>query len=336
MKTVLATTITVLSLALISLSANAQERTIENTSIDKPMALAKMKEGVIYHGMRVLSFQDWTAKHKTEKSVMNLYPNYTEPVLLKDRDGVRKTEVAKLTMFIARSSFIINKPARAIESKNFINADFVKKIDPTINHTPINQNDLITYRVEAQKQNRLNNAQGTGQWCDNNRQGICLDSTYNYPTVIAAIVNFYNAFKAARKDAFTRTQSELRAITPQELQASADIKKLTGLSSAIQGGLEQNIFYFNQMMQFGTIRAFFQEHPTDANKTVVTALFALGVETHIFEQFGDSSALAATNLQPKQYIMGESPFNRGQSGLGAGLPTFTRSMTDLMARELEK
>lgn len=317
-------------LFLAGLSAQAQ-RTIESTSIDKPLPAGQMKDQTIYHGMRVLSFQDWANKYKNEKSVLNLFPDYTEPTLLKERDGIRKTEIAKLTMFVARSSFIINKPAKTIDTKNFINLDFIQKIDPTISHKQISEEELITYRVEAQKANRLTQ----GRWCENNRQAICLDSTYNYPQVIAAIVGFYNAFKAAKKDAFTRTQSELRALTPQELQAS-NIAKLTGIKTPVQAGLEQNMFYFNQMMQFGTIRAFFQEHPGDSNKTLVTAYFALGVETHIFEQFGDSSALAATNLQPKQYIMGESPFNRGQTGLGAGLPAFTRSMSDLMARELEK
>lgn len=319
------------ALVLMTFSAQAQ-RTVENVSIDKPLPSIQMKGDVIYHGMRVQSFQDWNAKHKTEKSVLNLFPEYAEPTLLKERDGVRKTEVAKLTMFVARSSFIINKPTQNIDANNFININFIQSIDPSINHSAVSENDLITYRVEAQKSNRLN----VGRWCESARKGICLDSTYNYPQVIAAIVNFYNVFKASQKDTFTRTQSELRPMSSQELKSNSNIAKLTGVKTAVAAGIEQNMFYFNQMMQFGTIRAFFQQHPSDSSKTIVTAYFALAVETHIFEQFGDSSALAATNLQPKQYIMGESPFNLGQTGLGAGLPSFTRSMSELMARELEK
>ena len=56
----------------------------------------------------------------------------------------------------------------------------------------------------------------------------------------------------------------------------AGLKELTGLDTPVAGVLEQNIFYVNQIMKFGNLLAVFQAHPSEANKTVVTAYMVLG------------------------------------------------------------
>ena len=54
---------------------------------------------------------------------------------------------------------------------------------------------------------------------------------------------------------------------------------LTGLDTPPAGAIEQNIYYVNQVMQFGKLLAVFQRHPGDANQTIVTVFMALAVKS---------------------------------------------------------
>src|SRR5262249_57039261 len=103
------------------------------------------------------------------------------------------------------------------------------------------------------------------------------------------------------------------------------LQKLTGLDTPIIGVLEQNIFYVNQIMQFGKSVAVVQKHPTAANQTVVTAFATLAVESEILEKKKEYERVPVLrNLVPAQVLSGNSSFNTGNS-ISSGLPNYARN-----------
>ena len=86
------------------------------------------------------------------------------------------------------------------------------------------------------------------------------------------------------------------------------------LDTPMSGALEQNIFYVNQIMKFGKFLAVFQAHPTDPNKTVVTAFMTLGIDAGVFDKKKDYEKVPVLrNLVPAEVLMGKSSFNAGKS-----------------------
>jgi hypothetical protein len=114
------------------------------------------------------------------------------------------------------------------------------------------------------------------------------------------------------------------------------LNTLTGLDTPAIGAIEQNIYYVNQVMQFGKLLAVFQRHPTDAKQTIVTVYMALAVETNLFlkkKEFSNVPVLR--NLVPAQVLAGKSSFNSGNS-ISAGLPVYARNQVKAMAAILEQ
>src|SRR5438477_12691105 len=67
---------------------------------------------------------------------------------------------------------------------------------------------------------------------------------------------------------FIEFQSEIVSVTQPHL---AELPSLTGLDSTVTGGLEQNIFWVNQVIQFGKLLAILQQHPTDRKVAIASA-----------------------------------------------------------------
>ena len=119
-------------------------------------------------------------------------------------------------------------------------------------------------------------------------------------------------------------EGELSALAPADVD-QAGLKELTGLDTPVAGVLEQNIFYVNQIMKFGKLLAVFQNHPTDANKTAVTAYMVLAIDESVFDKKKDFEKVPVLrNLVPAQVLMGQSSFNSGNS-ISAGLPKYARN-----------
>jgi hypothetical protein len=130
-------------------------------------------------------------------------------------------------------------------------------------------------------------------------------------------------------------QSELRVMSAREIE-NADLAALTGLSVPVTGALEQNIFFVNQVMQFGKFLAIFQPHPNDPQKTVATAYIALAVETDVLEKKKDFERVPVLrNLVPAQVLAGNSSFNSGTS-ISAGLPDYARNRVKAFAAILDR
>ena len=95
---------------------------------------------------------------------------------------------------------------------------------------------------------------------------ICIHSRYQFEGKLPIGIQIANKLRErARPIAdYLEFESELTVRSPAEV-AEMGLAKLTGLDTPSVGALEQNIFYVNQVMQFGKLLAVFQQHPTDAN-----------------------------------------------------------------------
>ncbi len=93
-------------------------------------------------------------------------------------------------------------------------------------------------------------------------------------------------------------------------------------------------------MKFGKFFAVFQTHPTDPDKTVVTAFMSLAIEASVLDKKRDfENVPVLRNLVPAQVLMGQSSFNSGNS-ISAGLPKYARNeirtVAGLLARDKGK
>jgi hypothetical protein len=89
-------------------------------------------------------------------------------------------------------------------------------------------------------------------------------------------------------------------------------------------------------MQFGKLVAVFQQHPTDAGKTVATVFISLAIESNILtkrKEFGQVPVLR--NMVPSAVLSGKSSFNSGSS-ISAGLPVYARNQVKAIAGLLER
>jgi hypothetical protein len=114
------------------------------------------------------------------------------------------------------------------------------------------------------------------------------------------------------------------------------LKKLTGIDAPVAGAIEQNIFHVNQVMQFGKFLVVFQQAPSDANQTAVTAFIVLAIKTRVLEdkrKYADVPVLR--NLVPRQVLVGKSSFNTGTS-ISAGLPVYARNQIKAVAGILDQ
>ena len=116
----------------------------------------------------------------------------------------------------------------------------------------------------------------------------------------------------------------------------AKLAKLTGVDAPITGVFEQNIFYVNQVMQFGKLLAVMQPHPKDPGKSVATVLTVLAVKADLFEKKKElENVPVLRNLVPSQVLVGKSSFNTGSS-ISAGLPLYTRNKIKAVADFFEQ
>ena len=106
--------------------------------------------------------------------------------------------------------------------------------------------------------------------------------------------------------------------------------------ATVAGVIEQDLFYVNQIMKFGKLLAVFQNHPSDASKTVVTAFMALAIKARVLDEKRDyENVPVLRNLVPAQVLMGQSSFNSGNS-ISAGLPKYARNEISTIAGILQK
>jgi hypothetical protein len=329
-----------LGLAAGSSSAAGEEWRVEDVASTAPTPVAQLKPGTIaFNEYRkdpladpatgLIRFEDWARGRPQQKRLLSLYPGWAEPTIEVTVNGLTKPYKEKIHMYVAEARFVLNRPPAAIDLKRFATIGLLERIDPSIKHQPIAASAIAPLKEADAAHNR----HPERPWCGPGT--TCFASRYQLEGKIPLGIRLVNKLEDGGKkiSEFMEFQSELRVLTPQEIQA-ADFSQLVG--GPVAAALEQNIFWVNQVMQFGKFLALFQAHPSDPQKTVATAYVALAVETDVLEKKKDFERVPILrNLVPAQVLAGNSSFNSGTS-ISAGLPDYARNRIKAVAGILER
>jgi hypothetical protein len=281
----------------------------------------------------LIRFEDWARVRPVQKQLLSIYPGYVEPIVDVTREGVTKPAIEKLQMYVAEARFLVSRPATAIDLARYVSLPFLEQIDPAITHKLITQADLLPPKEIDQSAYRHPNR----PWCELRPNLICIQSHYQLEGKLPVGIRLVNKLTDSEKKVseYLEFQSELRVLQPAEIDQVA-LVKMTGINSPVTGALEQNIFYVNQILRFGKFLAVLQQHPSEADKTVVSAYVALALKAKVLENRKEyESVPILRNLVPAQVLVGNSSFNSGNS-ISAGLPAYARNQIKAVAGILER
>jgi hypothetical protein len=279
---------------------------------------------------KLIGFQEWARTQPAQKKFLSPFPGYTEPTVTKVASaGAASAPVTeKLTMYVARARFVVNRPPSAIDLSRYVTLAFLEKIDPAIKHKEIAATDINPLKDRQ----GIGNANPDRKWCTGRPTLVCISSSYQLEGKIPMGIMLVNKLRDSSKKLSDHIdfESELSQPATADLD-QAGLKDLTGIDAPVTGVLEQNIFYVNQIMKFGKFFGVFQNHPADAGKTVVTAYMTLAVETSVLDKQKEfENVPVLRNLVPAQVLMGQSSFNSGES-ISAGLPKYARNEIRMVA-----
>jgi hypothetical protein len=233
---------------------------------------------------------------------------------------------------VAEARFSLPKPPSAFDLSKMITLPVLEQLDPSIKHKVISAADVIPNK-DPKSANRNPNR----QWCESTGTSVCIQSRYQLEGRLPMGVLLVNKIRESGKKIadFLEFQSELRLLPANEIN-QAVYAKVTGVDTPVAGAIEQNIFYVNQIMQFGKFLAVLQADPSDPKKSVATAFIALAVDSELFEKKKEfENVPVLRNLVPSQVLAGNSTFNTGNS-ISAGLPKYSRNRIKSVAAFLEK
>jgi hypothetical protein len=264
----------------------------------------------------LIRFEDWARAMPVQKQFLGIYPSFIEPMVDLIEDGVTKPQKEKLHMYVAEARFLLAKPAASIDLARYVTIAFLERMDPKITHKT----------TTAAEIDPAANRNPDREWCEAKPRALCIESRYELEGKLPAGIRVANQLVEKKKkiEDFLRFQSELRLLSPAELEQPA-LSKLTGIDAPIAGGIEQNIFFVNQVMQFGKFLAVLQPDPTNTGRTIVSAFIAIAIKTRVMENKNKyASVPVLRNLVPGQVLVGKSSFNTGTS-LSGGLPNYARN-----------
>jgi hypothetical protein len=275
----------------------------------------------------LIRFEEWVRAMPVQRQFLSLYPSFTEPMVDLTENGVTKPHREKLHMYVAEARFLLAKAPASIELARYVTVAFLERMDPKITHKAITAADI----------DPAANRNPDRAWCEAKPPVLCIESRYELEGKLPAGIRVANQLVDKKKkiEDFLRFQSELRLLSPAELE-QPELRKLTGLDAPIVGAIEQNIFYVNQVMQFGKFLAVLQPSATDPGKTLVSAFIALALKTRVIENKNKyANVPVLRNLVPSQVLVGKSSFNTGSS-LSAGLPSYARNEIKAVASILDQ
>ncbi|KAA0124756.1 hypothetical protein CIW48_05785 [Methylobacterium sp. P1-11] len=278
----------------------------------------------------LIPYLDWQKARPAEAAALAPYPGYKEPDYTVTVNGVTKPRHETLKVYVAEGRFVVPRPPEAIDLQAFANLAFVQKMDPAIKHRAIAAADVTPNKDPAAAFAKRPDR----PWCEG--EGACIESRYDLEGKLPLGVKLANKLEdgSAKKIAeFVSFQSELRVLGPDQ---GVSLKALTKIDTTVTGGLEQTIFWVNQILRFGKFLAVFQPMPNDPTKTVVTTYMALAIKGDVLDRKAEYARVPVLkNLLPAQVLMGNSSFNTGNS-ISAGLPVYARNRIAAFADALTK
>ena len=289
------------------------------------------KDELVDPATGLIHFADWARSRPQQKQLLSLFPSFDEP-MVSGTEGAAKPRKRRLHIYVAEARFPLAKPAASIDLSKMITLAMLEQLDPSIKHRLIAAADVI-----PNKDPKSPNRNPKRQWCEGGGSLICIQSKYQLEGRLPTGIMLVNKIRETHKKIadFMEFQSELRLLPQSELDQAA-LARATGVDTPVAGAIEQNIFYVNQVMQFGKFLAVLQPDPADAKKSIATAFIALAVDSELFEKKKElESVPILRNLVPAQVLAGNSSFNTGNS-ISAGLPKYSRNRVKAVAALLEK
>jgi hypothetical protein len=280
----------------------------------------------------LIRFEDWTQVRPAQKQFLSPYPSYLEPTIEIAVGAIRKRAKEKLHMYVGQARFALALPPHALNLAGFVTLPFVERMDTAIKHRLITS----TEAVSPKDPRTVHNQHPLRRWCEARQLVICIHSRYQLEGKLPLGIQIANKLRESSKKIadYLEFESELTVRSPSEVTETG-LVALTGFDTPSIGALEQNIFYVNQMMQFGKLLAVFQRHPTDANQTITTVFMALAIESAVLGKKKEyANVPVLRNLVPAQVLAGKSSFNSGKS-ISAGLPAYARNQIKAIAALLD-
>ncbi|MCJ2121949.1 hypothetical protein MKL11_05275 [Methylobacterium sp. J-077] len=278
----------------------------------------------------LIPYLDWLRTRPAEAAVLAPFPGYKEPDYTVTVNGVTKPRHETLKVYVAEGRFVVPRPPEAIDLQAFAILGFVQKMDPAIKHKAITVGEVTPNKDPAAAFAKRPDR----PWCEG--AGACIESRYDLEGKLPLGVKLANKLEegSAKKIAeYVSFQSELRVLGPDQ---GAPLKALTKIDTTVTGGLEQTIFWVNQILRFGKFLAVFQPMPNDPTKTVVTTYMALAIKADVLDRKAEYARVPVLkNLLPAQVLMGNSSFNTGNS-ISAGLPVYARNRITAFADAIAK
>jgi hypothetical protein len=279
----------------------------------------------------LIRFADWARARPQQKQMLSLFPSYDEPAI-PGPEAPSKARRRHLHVYVAEARFEVPSPAGSVDFAKLITLPVLDKLDSSIKHQALAPADVIPNKDPKFAAN-LNPDRA---WCEG--PGVlCIQSTYKFEGRLPTAILLVNKIRESGKKIadVLEFQSELRQLPPAEINQAA-LAQATGVDTPVAGAIEQNIFYVNQVMQFGKFLAVLQPNPADPKKSIATAFIALAVDSDLFEKKKEfESVPILRNLVPAQVLAGNSSFNNGNS-ISAGLPKYSRNRVKAIAALLEK
>src|SRR5262249_39712062 len=226
----------------------------------------------------LIRFEDWAQARPLEKQFLTPFPSYLEPNVETIVDGVPKRFKEKLHMYVAEARFALARPPGSIDLASFVALPFVERIDAAVKHRLIAPADAVS----AKDPRAVHNQHPLRRWCETRPATICIRSRYPFEGKLPIGIQIANKLREGSKQIadYLEFESEL-TLRPAAEVTEMGFASLTGLDTPAVGAIEQNIYWINQVMQFGKLIAVFQRHPSEANRTVVTVFMALAVESNV-------------------------------------------------------
>ncbi|MBE7199945.1 MAG: hypothetical protein INR70_19360 [Parafilimonas terrae] len=278
----------------------------------------------------LIPYLDWQKVRPAEAQALSPYPDYKEPDYTVTLNGVTKPRHETLKVYVAEGRFVVPKAAGSIDLAAFANLGFVQTMDPAIKHKALDSAEVTPNKDPAAAFAKRPDR----PWCEG--AAACIESRYDLEGKLPLGVRLANKLEegSAKKIAeFVSFQSELRRL---DGTAAAPLTALTKIDTPPIGGIEQTIFWVNQILRFGKFLAVFQPMPNDPNKTVVTAYVALAIKGDVLDRKAEYARVPVLkNLLPAQVLMGNSTFNTGNS-ISAGLPVYARNRIAAFADAVAK
>jgi hypothetical protein len=279
----------------------------------------------------LIHFADWARSRPQQKQLLALFPSYDEPTI-PGPEAPSKARKRRLYVYVAEARFALARPAATVDFSKLVTLAVLEKLDPSIKHKLLAPADLVANTDPKLAANRNPDR----NWCEG--PGVlCIQSNYKLEGKLPIGILLVNKIRESGKKIadFLEFQSELRQLPPAAINQAA-FAQATGVDTPVAGAIEQNIFYVNQVMQFGKFLAVLQPDPADPKKSIATAFIALAVDSDLFEKKKEFESIPVLrNLVPAQVLAGNSSFNTGNS-ISAGLPKYSRNRVKAIAAFLEK